>query len=124
MNRKVILISGYGGLAFGQKEVGTFVEKLIQLDNIDLEVIGNGDHALTMDEISQSLDTVSPEQDVTIIIQSHGAMKNEFYFCMGDGVFISSKQLFQMFKIKFGNKPIDIFTNACRGVACYLIRKS
>lgn len=115
MNRKVILISGNGGLAFGQKEVTTFVDKLTQLDNVDLEVVGNGEQNLTMDEISQSLDTVLPEQDVTIIIQSHGTMKSGFEFCISNDFSISSKELFQMIRLKLGNKPIDIFTDACHG---------
>lgn len=115
MNRKVILISGNGGLAFGQKEVATFVDKLTQLDNVDLEVVGNGEQNLTIDEISQSLDTVLPEQDVTIIIQSHGTMKDGFEFCIGDDFSMSSKELFRLIKIKLENKPIDIFTNACHG---------
>lgn len=115
MNRKVILISGNGGSAFGQKEVAIFVDKLTQLDNVDLEVVGNGEKNLTMDEISQSLDTVISEQDVTIIIQGHGRMRNGFEFCIGDDSSISSRQLFQMIKMKLGNKPIDIFTSACHG---------
>lgn len=115
MNRKVILISGNGGIVFDQKEVSTFANKLSQLENIDLIVVGNGEQDLTVNEIMQSLDTISPEQEVTIIIQSHGEMKNGFQFSLGDNSSISSKQLFQVIKNKLGDKPIDIFTQACYG---------
>lgn len=115
MNRKVILISDNGGTAFSQKEISTFADKLTQLDNIDLMVVGNGEQNLTMNEILQALETVLPEQDLTIIIQSHGCMENGFEFLLGDDFSLSSKQLFQIIKNKLGDKPVDIFTQACYG---------
>ncbi len=114
MNRKVLLIVGPGGDAYGEKEIVTFATKLAQL-NVDFQLVGNGKQDLKMNEIIQALNTVSPEQDVTIIIQSHGKKRNGFQFCLGDDFLISSKLLFQMFKMKLGNKPIDIFTPSCYG---------
>ena len=115
MNRKVILISGDGGNVFNSKDVLTFASKLQQKDNVDLLVVGNGEQTVTINDIMQSLDTINQEQEVTIIIQSHGKFSDKFYFLLGDSSSISSKELFSMIKSKLGNKPIDIFTQACHG---------
>ena len=115
MNRKVILISGAGGTAFGKKEVSTFVNKLSQIEGIELTIVGNGEESIYIDDIIKSLDNIPQEQEVTIIIQSHGEMKGGFYFSLADDSTVSSKQLFQLIRNKLGEKSIDVFTQACHG---------
>lgn len=115
MKRKVILISGVGGTAFNKIDVDTFASKLSLLDYVDLNVIGDGETEIKIDDIINSINSIDSDQEVTLIIQSHGNIENGFNFLLGDNFKISSNNLFQIIRTIIGDKPIDVFTQACHG---------
>ena len=115
MNRSIILISGNGGKAFGQKEVSLFDKKITKLKGTDLTLIGNGNMSLSIHNVMNSLEKIKKEQEITIIMQSHGVIKEGFHFKLGNYSTVSSKKLFQEIRNILGNRPIDIFTPACHG---------
>jgi len=117
--RKVILLSGEGGTAFNDKTVEKYSSKLSGL-GVDLTTIGNGLQGLGEKEIEQFckvLEDVKVGQDVTLLVQSHGVMKDgQFGFCLGkNDKPISSKKFFDLINAHIDGKPVDIFTEACHG---------
>ena len=117
--RKVILLSGEGGTAFNDETVTKYSAKLQAL-GVDLTTIGNGLQGLgenEIDELCSALKGAKQGQPITLLIQSHGIMKNgQFGFCLGEnGKLVTSKKLFNLINASTGGKAIDIFTEACHG---------
>jgi hypothetical protein len=118
--RKIILLSGAGGTAFDGKTVEKYSANLSAVNGGNVFAIGDGINGIGENEIEQfqnELASTKPGQAVTIIIQSHGAMKDgQFSFCLGaNDKRVTSKKLFDLINTATNGKPVDIFTEACHG---------
>ena len=120
IKRKILLIIGKSDLTF-QGEYSFKTEKLIEglQKREDIELVIVGDYKaenFDYEGLNNAISQLNEEQPLTIIMDTHGSMKNgHFEFIMDSNSSLSSQKLFSLVSLKIPNKSIDLFTPACHG---------
>ena len=120
MKRKVLLVIGKSDLSFEGEysfETEKLIEALQKREDIELVIVGDyKTQNFDLEELNKSISELNEEQPLTIIMYTHGSVKNGYFeFILDNDSKLSSKDLFTLISQKISNIQIDIFTPACHG---------
>lgn len=120
MKRKVLLVVGKSDLIIpGEYSFKTekIIEKLQKRTDIELVIVGDyKQEHFDYESLNRAILELDEEQPLTIIMNTHGSMKNGYFeFIMDNYSRLSSKNIFTLISQKITNIPIDILTPACHG---------
>ena len=120
MKRKVLLVVGKSDLTFQGKysfETEKLIEELQKREDIELVIVGDYKaENFDYEGLNNSIAQLNEEQPLTIIMNTHGSVKDgHFEFIMDSKLNLSSQKLFSLISLKIPNKSIDLFTPACHG---------
>ena len=117
--RKVLVISGPGGMAFDSGDVKKVNEILSQ--NGEVFSVGDGEKTITLEQIQKKLEEINlnnNEDALTIFIYMHGKIENGNFIFMNGNDSFSSQELFSLIAKNDSHTPVDIVSLSCHGGGC------
>lgn len=112
-----VIVAGPGGYAYNETHINE-IASAMQRTGAEVTVLGDGVHAITKEQIEQTINTASGQNEpVTLFIMAHGEIKNGNHNLDIGGGNITSRELFEIATHHFSNKPIDVFMTSCHGGA-------